>query len=119
MQRASPTGYRSRYLSGMESHDKRTSADMGLRSASRIPYSQGTQGKETAASNAPLASSAGLSRLPSPPKMASNPAARYGAGLGTSMGGLVSGQSGAEMTDRYVANGVGTAPAPGIKSNYF
>ncbi|TPX58976.1 hypothetical protein PhCBS80983_g02810 [Powellomyces hirtus] len=90
--RTSPTGYRSRYLSGMVGH-------AGSTTGSRPPYQYGQGGSEGYKSGA-------TSRIPSPSKFVGHQPT-IERGLGSAMGGLVG------------KAGIKTANPLSGKSNYF
>ncbi|KAJ3022077.1 Spindle assembly abnormal protein 6 [Thoreauomyces humboldtii] len=101
LQRTSPTGYRSRYLSGMAARESQGTSNPGLRPP--FSYSGLETGYRSGTASGPS----------SPPKTQS-------AGLGSTMGGLVGSQGGERM-----ANAIGNAKGNGVsvpaagKSNYF
>ncbi|TPX72922.1 hypothetical protein SpCBS45565_g00021 [Spizellomyces sp. 'palustris'] len=116
----SPTGYRSRYVSGVDGQSSTGGPAGGLASTSRsiprpvFPHGAATEGTDAVGPGKPTAIS---SRVPSPPKTTGSSMPRFGGGgLGSSMGGLVSGVGGAE---RYVNKGAGGGLTTGPKSNYF
>ncbi|KAJ3171156.1 Spindle assembly abnormal protein 6 [Geranomyces variabilis] len=122
-QRASPTGYRSRYLSGLQGRDQPAAAPAAgavtESRSSKLPYQYAME------VGGGYTKSAGSSRIPSPSKLATAATSAYnpqhdGAGGGYGGGGLVGGLvgrgAGGRIAERAtVKSGI---PVPG-KSNYF